>query len=129
MRYLLLLLLVFIVSCYKNETCKQFYIGEFRIDTNIISNPKCLEFVKLYRWDTVKLVSKTDGRYFFETKDKWLKECEGEWWVGSANMDGDCIGHVKQNNLSGEVAKPPFYISIKLLGESYTLPFKKERSR
>jgi hypothetical protein len=114
-----------LASCYRNETCKPFYIGEFKIDTSIISNPKCLDYIKRYNWDIVKLVSKENGKYFFETNDERLKECEGKWWVSSANIDGDCIGHIKQNNLKGDVSKPPFYISIKIAGESYTLPFQK----
>jgi hypothetical protein len=125
MKYYLISILILFASCYRNETCKHLYVGEYKIDTSIISNPKCLNYVKLYKWDTVKLVSKEDGKYFFETNDTKLKECEGEWWVNSTNIDGDCIGHIKQNNLEGSVSVSPFYIAIIISGEGFSLPFKK----
>ncbi|OJW35405.1 MAG: hypothetical protein BGO54_02235 [Sphingobacteriales bacterium 46-32] len=126
MKYILLVLtIVFFSACYRNEECKPFYIGRFKIDTSLISYPKCLELVKSNNWDTVNLISRENGVYYFETNDRRLKECEGKWRVASANLDGECIGYVKQNNLMGEVSVPPFYIAIKIDRESYSLPFKK----
>jgi hypothetical protein len=122
---ILVCLISCLTSCYRNETCEPLYIGEFRIDPSIISNPKCLEYVKQYNWDTIKLISKDNGKYFFITDDVRLKECEGKWWVSSANVDGDCIGHIKQKNLKVDVSVPPFYIAIQVSGEGYSLPFRK----
>ena len=114
-----------LASCYRNEECKPFYIGQFKIDTSIISNPACLNYVKKYRWDTVKLISGDNGKYFFETDDKMLKECEGKWWISSNDIEGNCFGHVKQKNLNTDIMGMAFDISIKISGESYSLPFRK----
>lgn len=128
MKYVSLILLLVMQACYTNKTCEPLYIGDYKIDINYISHPACLAIVKQYRWDTVRLTSDEGGKYFFQTNDPRLKACEGEWWVSSANIDGDCIGHIRQKNHDGDVSKPPFYISIEIEGEAYTLPFRKVNS-
>lgn len=125
MRIISVFFLFLLVSCYRNEECKPFYIGEFKIDTSIISNPACLNYVRKYNWDTVKLISNANGNYSFETNDERLKECEGEWWTSSDDIEGNCFGHVKQNNLERDIMGMAFDISIQIAGETYSLPFRK----
>jgi hypothetical protein len=119
---------VILVSCYRNETCRPYYIGEFRIDTTQIGNSQCLVYVKKYRWDTIKLISKDNGKYFFETEDERLKECEGKWWTSSNNIEGECFGHIKQKNLKADISKMAFDITIIISNEAYSLPFRKVNS-
>ena len=125
MKYLLVFFLILFASCYRNEECKPFYVGKFKIDTTIITNPTCLNYVRQYRWDTVMLISQDDGKYFFETSDKALKECEGTWWITSNDTEGNCFGHVRQNNLKGDIMGMAFDIRIKIFDEAYSLPFRK----
>ena len=117
---------LFLSSCtYTNKECVPFYIGKFKIDTNLISNPKCMTYVKQYQWDTVNLISNSDGKYYFVTKDPMLKKCEGKWWTTSNDTEGNCFGHVKQKNMGTEFITMPFDIWIKIEGESYSLPFRR----
>jgi len=125
MKYLATFFLFFLVSCYRNEECKSFYIGRYKIDKSIISNLECLGYVNKYSWDTVTLISGDDGRYFFDTNDKMLKECEGKWWITSNDTEGNCFGHVKQKNLKTDILGMAFDIRIKIHGQAYCLPFRK----
>jgi len=124
-RVSLILLLFCLSSCYRNERCKPYYLGEFKINSNLITNPSCLNYVKEYKWDTVKLVSNENGKYFFETLDKQLKKCEGKWWITSNDIEGNCFGHIKQKNLESDIMGIAFDISIKINGDTYSLPFRK----
>jgi hypothetical protein len=69
-------------------------------------------FVASRHWDTVLLVSEANGRYYFKTNDRILKKCEGYWFVESDNLEGDCVGYIKQNNLRKPVPVAPFRIAV-----------------
>ena len=123
------LIFLFVVCCfvscyYKNENCKPYYIGEFKIETNLITDSSLLEYTRIHKWDTVKLISRKDGKYFFAGADN-LKECEGVWRTNSNNLEGNCFGHVKQKNMENEFIRSPFDIWIKISDKTYTLPFRK----
>ena len=92
-----------ISSCfnYKNETCRPYYIGTFTIDTNNL-HVDYKNIILQQGWMSVKLISDSTGNYYFNTNDPILKMCEGTWYTRSDNLDGECIGYVKQNNLRAE---------------------------
>jgi hypothetical protein len=124
-KYLIILLSIFFTACVDNKECVPYYIGVFQIDTNATGNPKWKEYVREFRWDTIKLISTADGHYKFNTLDKRIKDCEGNWFTTSNNIEGNCSGHIKQNNMATSFNSNPFDILIKISGEAYFLPFRK----
>jgi hypothetical protein len=116
-----------IYSCnsYKNETCKPSYIGTFLIDTNLVTNKIIKRQIIANHWDTVKLISGSNGKYFFRSDDLQLRSCEGKWYVKSNDLEGNCFGYVKQNNMNSTFISMPFDIWIIIDNETFTLPFRK----
>lgn len=119
---------LFWISCRQNENCKVYYIGEFRIDTSLITTIQAKKYVIMNRWDTVLLISDEKGSYSFLTEDRALKECEGSWHVKSTDMEGNCFGYIKQNNRSQSTIRIAFDIWISISGDAYFLPFRKIRA-
>lgn len=122
---ILTILSMFFSSCYQNNSCRDFYIGDYKIDTTQITQLELKSYVINKQWDSVRLVSTDKGEYYFDTKDAELKKCEGKWWVTSNDLEGNCFGHVKQANRRGSVSTMAFNISIDINKQSYTLPFRK----
>lgn len=114
---LLLSFLTFIIltSCNLEERCNENFksecVGVFEIDTLRLSVSD-KNIVQKYKWDTVKLVSDANGRYYFNSKDTILKKSEGRWNVARYKIDGRCIIDIKQNDLSLKTGGEPFAITI-----------------
>jgi hypothetical protein len=112
----LFLLLVFInlESCfyYKDDSCAKDYIGTYRLDTTF-SNNIARRIVKERQWDTTILISNSDGNYYISTTDPLLKEAEGTWYTKSNNLEGECIGYIKQNNSNHAISGGPFILTIR----------------
>ena len=106
------LLVLFLAACSRNDTCKKDYQGIFKVNMSYFTDSAIAEFVESRHWDTVSLISDSNGSYYFNTSDKTLKESEGYWFVESDNIEGECIGYIKQNNLKHPVPVGPFVITI-----------------
>jgi hypothetical protein len=103
-----------LTSCFNHvdKNCARDYIGVFQVDTTFSPEPiKRLIFTK--GWDTLHLFSYKNGRYHINTNDPLLKDAEGRWYTESKNIEGDCIGYIKQKNLSTAIPKAPFILTIK----------------
>jgi hypothetical protein len=112
-------------SCYQDYTCRQDFIGTFSVYLPHVDSVYH-EIIYERGWDTVNLTSKSNGDYYFNTDDPILKEIEGSWHTESINIEGDCIGYIKQHNLRAAVPVAPFYLSVFILDSiKFTLPFRK----
>ncbi len=116
------------MSCYKNDSCKTNYFGIFKIDTFNISNNFVKELIKKNRLDTITLISTEKGKYYFQEKIPLLEGCSGNWHTESNNIEGDCTGYIRQQNMDREFARMPFDILIRINNETYVLPFRKVTS-
>jgi hypothetical protein len=110
--FLLIFLSIYFYSCVHNDTCKKDYEGTFKLNLSDLKDTIIKNWIRQRHWDTVLLISKPDGKYYFNTTDQKLKECEGTWFTKSDNLEGDCIGYIKQNNLEHSSPVGPFIISI-----------------
>lgn len=114
-------------SCVHDDTCKKDYEGTFKLNLSYLEDTAIKNWVRERHWDTVLLISEPDGRYYFNTTDQKLKECEGTWFTKSNNVEGDCIGYIKQNNLDHSSPVGPFIISI-LDSKRFSVQFVKTDS-
>ncbi len=127
MRNTLIILLLLFASCYENKTCQPYYVGIFEIDTSLMVGLTQKEFVLNHKWDTAKLISNEKGIYFFNISDKILKQSEGIWYSKSNDIEGNCFGYIKQNNLNEAFIRSPFDIMVIVDDTTrFTLPFRKK---
>ena len=111
----ILILSLFFSSCtcgYKNYSCKKDYQGTFKMKMSYFTDSSISDFVKRRHWDTVLLIATADGEYSFKTNDPRLKVAEGQWSVEGDEIDGNCFGYIKQNNLRQPVGIGPYIISL-----------------
>jgi len=121
----IIILVSFLNSCVHNKTCTKNYIGTFSIDTNLI-NPEHKKTIHEKGWDTVRLVSDSAGNYQFNTNDEILKKSEGAWYTKSNDIEGNCIGYIKQKNLKQAISVSPFDVIIFINDTtSWRLPFRR----
>ena len=118
-------LVFFLNSCFQNDSCRPDFIGTFIIDTAGLES-RHQSIIQKHSWDTVKLVSDKFGKYYFNTDDSILKQCEGTWRISSNNMERDCLGSIKQKNMKEPINVYSYRISIRI-GDSidFSIPFKK----
>ena len=116
------------MSCYNNNTCRPNYIGTFSIDTSQIINPIAKKYVQEYRFDTVRLISNSKGKYYFQGNNTIIKEYEGEWFTKSDDIEGNCSGYIRQKNMNQAFPRIAFDIYIRIQNETYILPFRKIKS-
>ena len=121
-------LVTFFIGCGNdNKSCAHNYIGRFRINMSEVTDSSQANFIKKKGWDTVVLISKPSGSYYFETNDHLLKTAEGSWSVKSTGIEGGCMGAIKQDNLLQETNVNAFSISINDSADHYIdLPFRRE---
>jgi hypothetical protein len=113
--FLPFLTLMIFTSCSLDDKCNENFksecLGVFGIDTLRLSVSD-KNIVQKYKWDTVKLISDTTGRYYFNSEDTILKKSEGRWNVARYKIDGRCVIDIKQNDLSLNTGGEPFAITI-----------------
>lgn len=124
---LLALFIVFVLtSCVRNNSCQDDYVGTFYVYMPHVSH-KYKDLVKERDWDKVKLISRKNGSYSILTDDPILKQSEGTWETESNNLEGECIGYIKQRNLRRAVPVAPFYLTVFVSDTvKFTLPFRQE---
>ena len=113
--FLPFLVFMIFISCNFDDRCNENFksecVGIFGIDTLRLSvSDKSI--VQGYKWDTVKLVSEVNGRYYFNSKDTILRKSDGRWNVARYKIDGRCVIDIKQNDLSLKTGGEPFIITI-----------------
>ena len=119
------LLTLFSCDGYVNDRCKSNYIGTFVYDTSQPLDSKYKTIIIERRWDSVRLISDSTGKFYFRTKDSILKKCEGKWYMAPPDTEGNCSVYIQQNNLEG-----PYSGSFSIKGDisdsiSFIIPFKK----
>lgn len=127
-KFLVIISFVILQSCYENDECKSAYAGIFMIDTTLMHNQVLKAIISEHRWDTIRLISSPDGKYHFSGNDTLLKNCEGNWFPKSNDIEGNCFGYIDQKNRTENTSRMPFDIWVEIRGEAYFLPFRKINS-
>ena len=127
MKFLFVISIVILTSCYENNTCAPSYVGVFLIDTSLLIDPLQKSYILKNGWDTVKLNSFVNGSYKFNISNKILQDIEGNWYIKSDNIDGECFGYIKQKDLQNAIIRNPFDIMLHVNDTiQFNLPFRKQ---
>lgn len=122
----LIAILMCVSSCtYTNKECDVNYIGSFKIDMRLIKNKKLLAIVKGRKWTDALLQSDSSGRFLILTEDPLLKKSEGKWETSSTEIEGTCVGYLKQKNRGDKFSAHAFDVWIAIGNDAYIIPFRR----